>query len=132
MDAWQISVSAPAQVDGLIKRALGKRASKRKIALHIPHYVVVPMILARGDLIAVVPKSVATAYGYASELKALPLPFELPPAPYADGDEPWRMPRQGDEDFDERMGEWQAARRGEGGGASERPLAPLASSPTSS
>ena len=79
MDAWQISVSAPAQVDGLIKRALGKRASKRKIALHIPHYVVVPMILARGDLIAVVPQSVSTAFGYASELKSLPLPFELPP-----------------------------------------------------
>lgn len=79
MDAWQISVSAPAQVDGLIKRALGKRASKRKIALHIPHYVVVPMILARGDLIAVVPESVATAYGHTKELKALPLPFNLLP-----------------------------------------------------
>ncbi len=79
MDNWQISVSAPAQVDGLIKRALGKRASKRKISLHIPHYVVVPMILARGDLIAVVPQSVSTAFGHTGELKSLPLPFELPP-----------------------------------------------------
>nr|MBA2689181.1 LysR family transcriptional regulator [Burkholderiales bacterium] len=72
MEAGHISVSAPAQVDGLIKRALRQRAAKRRIALHIPHYVVVPMILAGSDLIAVVPKSVGTAFGRLEELKALP------------------------------------------------------------
>lgn len=77
MEAEHISVSAPALVDGLIKRALGKRAAKRKISLHIPHYAVVPMILARSDLIAVVPEHVGTAFARLEEFKALPLPFDV-------------------------------------------------------
>jgi DNA-binding transcriptional LysR family regulator len=79
MDAEHISVSAPALVEGLVKRALGKRAAKRKIALHIPHYAVVPMILAQSDLIAVVPEHVGTAFSRVEEFKALPLPFDVAP-----------------------------------------------------
>jgi DNA-binding transcriptional LysR family regulator len=78
METEQVVTAAPALVDGLVKRALGKRAARRKIALQVPHYLVVPMVLPPTDLIAVVPKAVATAFARFEELKALPLPFPVP------------------------------------------------------
>jgi DNA-binding transcriptional LysR family regulator len=74
----QISVSEPAQVEGLVRRALGRRAAQRRIALDVTHYVVVPMILARTDLIAVMPLIGGTDMLEQYDLKAIPLPFKLP------------------------------------------------------
>jgi DNA-binding transcriptional LysR family regulator len=78
MDAEHIAVSAPALVESIINRALGKRSAKRKIALHTPHYAVVPTILAETDLIAVVPVHVAIVFGNLEKFKTLPLPFKAP------------------------------------------------------
>jgi DNA-binding transcriptional LysR family regulator len=78
MEAEHISVSAPALVEGMIDKALGKRAPKRRIALHTPHYAVVPTILAKTDLIAVMPWHAVYAFGRAKEFKSLPLPFAVP------------------------------------------------------
>lgn len=80
MDSWQISISEPAQVEAILKRALGAKAARRKIALHLPHHVVVPMILARSDLIAVLPKAAGEAFLDVLNLKALALPFKVPAA----------------------------------------------------
>jgi len=79
LDTGQISVSAPAQVDRLIKRALGKHAARRRIVLHVPHYLVVPMILAQSDLVAIMPATVAAIFSAVSPLKALPAPFRVAP-----------------------------------------------------
>ena len=79
MAAEQICVSAPAQVDGMIKRALGKRAARRRIALHVPYYLVIPMILVKSDLIAVMPKGISDEFTCILGLKALPLPFKVVP-----------------------------------------------------
>lgn len=79
MEEAQVAIVAPALVDGFVKRALGKGTVQRRIALHLPHYMVVPMILAQSDLIAVVPKTLATTFAPLVALKALPLPFDVPP-----------------------------------------------------
>lgn len=74
----QIVISEPAQIEGLVRRALGRRAAQRRIALELTHYMVVPMILAQSDLIAVMPligdDDILNQYA----LKAVPLPFKLP------------------------------------------------------
>ncbi len=79
LETGQISVSAPAQVDGLVKRALGKRAARRKIVLHVPHYLVVPMILMQSDLIAIMPRTLSTIFSAVSPVKSLPVPFAVAP-----------------------------------------------------
>ena len=79
MDAAQVTVSEPAQVERMVKRVLGKRAARRRITLHVPHYVVVPMILMQNDFIAVLPRGVGAGFLGRRELKALPLPFKLAP-----------------------------------------------------
>lgn len=79
LDTGQISVSTPAQVEGLVKRALGKRAARRRIVLHVPHHLVVPMILMQSDLIAIMPRTLATIFAAVSPLRALPVPFAVSP-----------------------------------------------------
>ena len=75
----QIVVSEPGQVEGVVRRALGRRAAQRHIALDVTHYLVVPAILANSDFIAVMPAfggpETLRHYG----LKDIPLPFKLPP-----------------------------------------------------
>jgi DNA-binding transcriptional LysR family regulator len=79
MEAEHISVSAPALVDSLIKKALGNRAAKRKIVLQLPHYAVVPTILAKTDFIAVLPVHVGTVFARLEDFKSLPVPFKVAP-----------------------------------------------------
>lgn len=79
MSAEQISVSEPAQVESMVKRALGKRAARRRIALHVPHHLVPPMILAQSDLIAVVPKTIGELFAPIANMKSLSLPFKVAP-----------------------------------------------------
>lgn len=78
MEAEQIVVAAPALVEAILNRALGKHAAKRKVALQTPHYAVVPTILAETDLIAVVPAHVMCSYADITRFKSLALPFEAP------------------------------------------------------
>ena len=56
LSAGQVAVAPPALVDTLVKRALGKRAARRRIVLQVPHYMVVPMVIAESELIAVMPQ----------------------------------------------------------------------------
>ena len=79
MAAEQVVMSAPSRLDDLIRRALGAQAARRKIALNLPYYLVIPATLATCDLIAVVPRQVGVPFVDAWRLKMLPLPFRLPP-----------------------------------------------------
>lgn len=79
MACEQICVTAPARSDELIRRALGKQAAQRRIALSLPYYLVVPMILAECDMIAVMPQTICEPFIRKWRLKMLPLPFRVPP-----------------------------------------------------
>lgn len=80
LDADHVAIIAPARADEIIRRALGKQASRRNIALSVPYYLVVPPILTKSDLIAVLPETITT---FAKEwgLKTLPLPFKVSSIP---------------------------------------------------
>ncbi len=48
------------------------------IAVRVPHFLVVPMILARTDLIVTVPSRVAEVFRKGGNFKVLPLPLSMP------------------------------------------------------
>ena len=78
MEAEHITIAAPSLTESVVRRALGKRAAKRRIALDLPHYLAVPMIVSACDMIAVMPRGAATAFASKWPLKLLPLPFRAP------------------------------------------------------
>jgi DNA-binding transcriptional LysR family regulator len=49
-----------------------------RIAVRVPHFLVVPMILARTDLIVTVPSRVAAVFARLGNFKVLPLPLSMP------------------------------------------------------
>ncbi|WP_194726446.1 LysR family transcriptional regulator [Noviherbaspirillum malthae] len=78
MSTEQVAVSTPALVEAVVSKALGKRAVRRRIVLQTPHYAVVPTILAKTDMVAIVPVHVAITFARLAEFKTLPLPFKVP------------------------------------------------------
>jgi DNA-binding transcriptional LysR family regulator len=49
-----------------------------RIAVRVPHFLVVPMILARTDLLVTVPSRVAAVFAQGGNFKVLPLPVRMP------------------------------------------------------
>ena len=67
----------------VIEQALERAGVTRRIALRVPHFTVVPMVLQRTDLIMTMPQRVARVYGRLGKFKWLPLPIPIPPADVA-------------------------------------------------
>jgi DNA-binding transcriptional LysR family regulator len=78
MTEAQLAIVQPAVVERLVTKLLGKRADERRIVLKVPHYAVVPIVLAESDLIAVIPRTVATVFSKFDAVKAIALPFSVP------------------------------------------------------
>jgi DNA-binding transcriptional LysR family regulator len=51
-----------------------------RVALRVPHFTVVPMVLERSDLILTLPARVARVYERGGKLKSLPVPLQIPVA----------------------------------------------------
>lgn len=64
----------------VIEEALRANGLERRIALRVPHFTVVPMILARTDLVVSVPSRVARVFESSGRFRALPLPVAVPRA----------------------------------------------------
>jgi DNA-binding transcriptional LysR family regulator len=67
----------------VIEEALDRAGLARRIALRVPHFTVVPMVLERTELILTLPARVARVFERRGKLKALPLPVPIPPAEVA-------------------------------------------------
>ncbi len=67
----------------VIEEALERAGVARRIALRVPHFTVVPMVLERTDLILTLPARVARVYERRGEFKCLPPPVPMPPAEVA-------------------------------------------------
>jgi DNA-binding transcriptional LysR family regulator len=67
----------------VIEEALERAGVARRIALRVPHFTVVPMVLERTDLILTLPARVARVFERRGRLKALPPPVPIPPAEVA-------------------------------------------------
>jgi DNA-binding transcriptional LysR family regulator len=64
----------------VIEEALERAGVARRIALRVPHFTVVPMVLERTDLILTLPARVACVYESRGRFKSLPVPVPIPPA----------------------------------------------------
>ncbi|MEO8857578.1 MAG: LysR substrate-binding domain-containing protein, partial [Burkholderiaceae bacterium] len=71
-------VSPQTSTTTLIERCLADSGLRRRIALRVPHFMVVPEIVQATDLIAIVPSYVRTYTRSMPDLKMLPLPIPVP------------------------------------------------------
>ena len=67
----------------VIEEALERAGLARRIALRVPHFTVVPMVLERTDLVLTLPSKVAKVYQRQGRFKVLPPPVPIPPADVA-------------------------------------------------
>jgi DNA-binding transcriptional LysR family regulator len=67
----------------VIEEALERAGLARKIALRVPHFTVVPMVLERSNLILILPSKVARVYERQGRFRFLPPPVPIPPADVA-------------------------------------------------
>jgi DNA-binding transcriptional LysR family regulator len=67
----------------VIEEALERAGAARRIALRVPHFTVVPMVLERTDLILTLPARVARVFERRGRFKALPPPVPMPSAEVA-------------------------------------------------
>jgi DNA-binding transcriptional LysR family regulator len=67
----------------VVEEALERAGLARRIALRLPHFTVVPMVLERTDLICTLPARVARVFERRGKLKSLPPPVAIPPAEVA-------------------------------------------------
>ena len=67
----------------VIEEAFERAGLARRIALRVPHFTVVPMVLERTDLILTLPARVARVFEQRGAFKSLPPPLAIPPAEVA-------------------------------------------------
>jgi DNA-binding transcriptional LysR family regulator len=67
----------------VIEEALERAGLARNIALRVPHFTVVPMVLERTDLILTLPARVARVFERRGAFKSLPPPLAIAPAEVA-------------------------------------------------
>jgi DNA-binding transcriptional LysR family regulator len=64
----------------LFEQALAELGLTRRVALSIPHFLALPLIIAASDLVVTVPYAVATSFAKMAELKLLRPPIQVPHA----------------------------------------------------
>jgi DNA-binding transcriptional LysR family regulator len=86
---------------GEVDRVLALHGLQRRVALTVPHMLVLPSIIASTDLITVIPSRMAQYFLRIDEIEAFDLPIGLPPwtvsmlwSPLSDRDEGSRWLRQ--------------------------------------
>ena len=62
----------------VIEETFVREGLSARIAARVPHFLVVPMILARTELIVTVPSRVAAIFAQTGNFKVLPLPLAMP------------------------------------------------------
>lgn len=73
-----IVVSQEGRSQERFERQVRELGLERRIALHSPHFMSVPLLVARSDMMTVVPQAVGRIYARLLGLKLLPLPFAVP------------------------------------------------------
>jgi DNA-binding transcriptional LysR family regulator len=74
----QAFADASGLVHEVLDRWLAKQNVHRTVKLHVPHYLVLPLVIARSDLLAIVASRVAELFAEIVPLKIMPLPTKGP------------------------------------------------------
>ena len=77
-EAAHVLVSYVGTGHQVIEDTFVQQGLNERIAARVPHFLVVPMILARTDLIVTVPSRVAALFAQLGNFKVLKLPIEMP------------------------------------------------------
>jgi DNA-binding transcriptional LysR family regulator len=78
LDCNHAFVMPPNSVDNAIRALARDRAWEFRIAIEVPHFMVLTGILDQTEMISIVPSLVAAELARRSELVSLPVPFESP------------------------------------------------------
>lgn len=62
----------------IIDRLLSKHRVRRNVVLRVPHFHVLPVIVADSDLLAIVPQRLADAFAVRLPIKVFPIPITVP------------------------------------------------------
>lgn len=71
-------VSAPGTGHDVVERVLADKGYQRRIALHVTHFLAIPLIVATSDLVVTIPSMLAESYLPTSDIKLLTPPLKLP------------------------------------------------------
>jgi DNA-binding transcriptional LysR family regulator len=71
-------VQAEARGQELFEHYLRKHRIRRRVVLHVPHFMSIPLVIAKSDLIATVPFAVGISFGELAPLRLMRPPFDLP------------------------------------------------------
>ncbi|HEU5131410.1 MAG TPA: LysR substrate-binding domain-containing protein, partial [Pyrinomonadaceae bacterium] len=71
----QIMISQPGDPSRHIDRILSEHGLRRRIAFTVPHYLTVPILLAKTDLLSVIPGKLIQRFGAAEKIRAVETPF---------------------------------------------------------
>jgi DNA-binding transcriptional LysR family regulator len=82
-EASHALVSSRGSGHRVIEQALERNGLTRRVALRVPHYTVVPMVLERSDLVLTLPERIARVFQRAGRLKLLRPPVAIASADVA-------------------------------------------------
>jgi DNA-binding transcriptional LysR family regulator len=71
-------VQAEGRSQEVFEEYLKKLGLQRRVVLHVPHFMSVPLVIAQSDLVVTVPMVVGIAFAKLSTLKLVKPPFALP------------------------------------------------------
>lgn len=78
LSARHVMIASMGSGHQVLERALAERGLHENVVLRVPHFVVVPQILANTDLVVSVPSRVAATTGRLIRCKVHPLPVPIP------------------------------------------------------
>jgi len=78
LELEHVLVSQRADSPGSVDRALATKGKRRRVAARVSHFLMVPMLVARTDLVAALSRRVAEPLARPLGLKMLPPPIALP------------------------------------------------------
>ena len=78
MELEHAVVNAEGRSQEVFERYLQKQGIRRKVALTTPHFMSLPAIISKSDLVATVPLAVGTWFASASRIRMVRPPFDIP------------------------------------------------------
>jgi len=80
LELGHVLVSQQSDSPGSVDRALEKLGKKRRVAVRVSHFLMVPVLIAETDLVAALSRRAAEPFASALGLRLLPPPLPLPRA----------------------------------------------------
>ena len=78
-NAYHVSVHPRAGRGSPLEIVLGSAKVQRKIQLFMPHYLAIPAVVARSQLLGTIPRPLAEHFAQQYDLQVFPLPLTMPP-----------------------------------------------------